>query len=626
MKARLLTVLRSRRDDERGVAIIILAMFLVVLLIMAAIVVDVGNARQQRASAQAAVDSAALSAAEVLQVNQSSQASSVFDLAANTTYNSLFLHPNYSGAAGNTCTANGVGAVCKDFAVTSNGVNYDVQVTTPFIGPGETTPDNSMLNVKACWNVPAVFGKVVGTNYIPICANATAQNGVATGGPTNGGCGTQTEINPSTITDNFGTVNNSYTITAEYNTTGTTGLPISQANIHFVVQTQYGNFVQIPASGNGVSVPGVSYGIMPVSGNNYNDVTLTYTLPTSIIPNTSDARAATAYSNTFSANLQVTDTAGRNCGTATWTTCNPLRNGTPHDPIFDGGASGDVGTNGWGLDDKHSTTDDTTDADGNDAQANADSDDTVTPPQGSVINAGTAVGAIYNDEQVLRASSVNFVVDGTVVPYSQAWSSNTYTFTDPSTMTSSGSGTPGVITSMPTFGTASSTVSIVKKDNTNGLLQVLLYDNMGNPVPGETVSVTGSSTGAQTSALNGIADFNWPAATGAHTVTYSGALGSGSFGITTTSSPSVSKVIAPTSPAVWPSNGHDTGVNGTFTAGQTVGVMYKTSSSLINGWHSVILFANDSDITTQGGDCGIVSWAFASTGGTNAPGTLHLVS
>ncbi len=162
-------------------AVVWLALFLVLLMIMAAIVVDVGNAHQQRASAQSAVDGAALSAAQVLKTNQNSQPSSVFDLAANATFNSLFLHHAIAGATG-TCAANGSAltppAVCDDYQYTSSGIAYDVQVTTPYIGPNESTPDTSMLNVKTCWSVPTVFGRVVGTNSIPMCANATAQNGI----------------------------------------------------------------------------------------------------------------------------------------------------------------------------------------------------------------------------------------------------------------------------------------------------------------------------------------------------------------------------------------------------------------------------------------------------------------
>jgi Flp pilus assembly protein TadG len=603
-----------RRRNERGIAIIYLALFLTVLMIMAAIVVDVGNARQQRANAQSAVDAAALSAAQILVVTQSSQATNVYNMAANTAYNSLFMHPNF-GAPTGTCAASGAGAVCNEYAYTSNGVDYDVQVTTPFIGPGETAPDNTQLNVKACWSVPAVFGRVVGTSSIPICATATAQNGVATGGPSHNGCGNQTEL--TTITNNFSNPSGPYTISATYNTTAGTGLPIDQTKVHFVVQTQWGNFVQLSASANGVSQPGVSYGMLPASGG--NNVTLSYTLPSTIEPNGS---AGSAYSTTFSANLEVTDTAARNCGDASWSTCNP----GDHDPIFDGGSSGDVGTNGWGLDDKPSVTDNNSDNDGNDLNSTSDSDDTVTPQQGSVINAGNPVGAIYNDEWPLRAASVALIVDGSVVPYSQAWNPNTFTFTDPSTMTSSGSGTPAIITGMPSFGTVDPNVS--KAQPRGGGVRITLLDTMGNPMPDESVTISGVG-GSQVTALDGTANFSLPAA-GAQTVNYSWAggagsinRGSGSFTITVTSGGGVNKTTSIAT--AWANNGHDTGVNGSFAPGQSVGVMYKTPASFVNGWHSAVLFANDGDVTTTGGDCSIVAWSLASTGGVNGPGTLHLV-
>jgi Flp pilus assembly protein TadG len=605
---------KPRAGDERGVAIIYLALFLTVLMIMAAIVVDVGNARQQRANAQSAVDAGALSAAQILVVTQPSQATNVFNMAANTAYNSMFMHPNFSAPTG-TCTATGVGAVCNDYGFTASGVKYDVQVTTPYQGPDETKPDTSMLNVTACWSVPAVFGRVVGTNSIPICATATAQNGVATGGPSHSGCGNQTEL--TNITNNFSNPSGPYTISATYNTTAGTGLPIDQSKVHFVVQTQWGNFIELSATGNGVSQPGVSYGMLPVTGG--NNVTLSYTLPSTILPN---GAAGSAYSTTFSANLEVTDTAGRNCGNAAWSTCNP----GAHDPIFDGGSSHDVGTLGWGLDGQHSVTDDTADHDGNDLNSTADADDTVTPQQGSTINAGNAIGAIYNDEWPLRAASVALVVDGAVIPYNQAWNSNTFTFTDPTTMTSSGSGTPSVVTGMPSFGTVDPNVSTATSGG--GGARITLLDTMGNPMPDENVAISGVA-GSQVTALNGQVEFTSPSS-GSHTVSYSWAggagsinRGSGSFTITVTSGGSVSKTTSPA--ADWPNNGHDNGVGGSLSPGQSVGVMYKTPTSFLNGWHSAVLFANDGDVTTTGGDCSIIAWAFASTGGVNGPGTLHLV-
>jgi Flp pilus assembly protein TadG len=611
--------------DERGLALIFLALFLTILMIMAAIVVDIGNARQQRASAQSAVDGAALSAAQVLDTTKPSQLIGVFNLAANATYKSLFM--NTIPASG-LCAATAP-AVCEDYQQTSNGVTYDVQVTTPFKGPGAVSPDTSMLNVKACWSVPTVFGRVIGQNSIPICATATAQNGVGTGGPSNGGCGTANEL--TTISDTLTTGSpGNQKITATFDTSSTgSPFPLDTSQIHFVVQTQYGNFIQLTKDPTGVSNPtNKTYGMTPLGGG--TTVTLSYTLPTTI-----DTAGGAAYSNTFSANLQVTDTAGRHCGNASWSTCG-LKRGLAHDPIFDGGSSGDG--QGWGIGiGGRATADDSGggDNDGKDLNTAVDADDTVWPLQGSLISAGTRVGAIYNDEWPLRAASVSMIIDGTTVGYGDAtppatgkWGTNTYAFVDPSTVMTASPGLPTPIPGMPAFGTVDNAVSDARA---NGGLQVTLMDTMANPMSGENVVVSTSPAVNLTTGLNGIALFSMPV-DGTYTVSYSdirpnGARPNGSFQITisggrvTTKTPSTTGTVAP-----WPTGYNTKGPsNGLTYWGQSVAVMYN-STNLTDGWHSAVLFANDGDVTAQGGDCGIVAWAFSSTGGTAGPGTLHLVS
>ncbi len=607
--------------DERGLALIYLALVLTILMIMAALVVDIGNARQQKTSAQNAVDGAALSAAQVLMTTKSSQPQNVFDLAANTAYNALSLHHPVSAAG--TCAAAGSSAVppavCQDYQYTSSGILYDVQVTTPFIGPGEVVPDTSMLNVKSCWSVPTVFGRVIGQNSIPICAVATAQNGVGTGGPSNGGCGTATEL--TTITDTLTTKPaGQQTITAVYDTsTSSNRFPLETTSIHFVVQTQYGTFMKIPMGLNGVGQPGVSYSMTPPTGG--TTVTISYTLPTSI-----DTSGGAAYSNTFSANLQVIDTAGRHCGNASWSTCG-LKRGVPHDPIFDGGTTGDVGSSGWGVDATNGLRahpDDVVESgggDGKDLNTTTDLDDTVWPLQGSLITAGTPIGAIYQDEWPLRAASVSLVIDGNPVGYGgSAWGSNTYTFVDPSTVTLAA---PTAIAGMPAFGTVDNAVS--RATYNGGGLRITLYDTMKNPMPGETVSVS-TIPGSQISRLNGIADFTWPAADGTYTVTYSGARGNGTFKVTTSGTSVSSQTPANIPFTGWPSGYNTKGNDGSLPYwGESVGVM-DNSTGLTPGWHSAVLFANDGDVTAQGGDCGIVAWAFSSTGGVSGPSTLHLIT
>jgi Flp pilus assembly protein TadG len=608
------TMPRTRvRDDERGLALIFLALFLTILMIMAAIVVDIGNARQQRASAQSAVDGAALSAAQVLDTTKAVQPTNVFDLAANATYKSLFM--STIGATG-LCAATAP-AVCEDYSQISNGVTYDVQVTTPFKGPGAVAPDTSMLNVKACWSVPTVFGRVIGQNSIPICATATAQNGVGTGGPGSSGCGTNNEL--TQIQNTFASPQPNQTISAVFDTTASANpFPLDTSQIHFVVQTQYGNFVQIPAGPGGSGVPGQSYTMTPSTGG--TKVTLSYTLPNTIDTNTSGA-----YSNMFSANLQVIDTAGRHCGNASWSTCGA----GGHDPLFDGSVLHDVGnpkdsspSEGWGTNPKVAGVTDDGDPVSTLLNSAADADDTVWPVQGTLVSAGRRIGAIYNDENPLRAASVSMVLDGTTVAYGgSGWASNTYTFVDPATVSTALPSLPTAIAGMPAFGAVDKTVTTAAYKNSG--IRVTLMDTMGNPMPGETVNLSGTNV---TSGLDGRAQFSMPA-DGTYTVTYSGTRGNGNFPITTSGGGTSVSKAGTVGATAWPSAYPNTmGFNqSSLPLGGSVGIMYN-STGLTDGWHSAVLFANDGDVNNQGGDCGIVAWAFSSTGGSSGPGTLHLVS
>ena len=57
----------GRGDDERGVVLVFVLVLMSVMLGMLALVVDVGNARQQRRQAQTAADASALAGTEVLE-------------------------------------------------------------------------------------------------------------------------------------------------------------------------------------------------------------------------------------------------------------------------------------------------------------------------------------------------------------------------------------------------------------------------------------------------------------------------------------------------------------------------------------------------------------------------------
>jgi Flp pilus assembly protein TadG len=675
MSAPVKTVRRIVRRNEHGVALVYLALTLVALMTFAALAVDIGMAKEFKASLQAAVDSAALSGAQVLITTASSQAPAVFNRAATEAFDSLnVLAPGVTTTSTGSC-----GATCDDYKITSGGTAYDVQVTTPFIGPGEITPDQTLLNVKSCYGVPTTFGGVVGWKTIPICSSATAQNGAGTGGPSNSGCGSTDEFD--NVTNTFNAAVGTQTISATYNNT----TPVDTTNVHFVVQTQFGNLVQIPEGAGGVGVPGSSYSMSPAGGG--TTVTFSYTLPNTIDATASFTGVGTIgtgsiYSNTFTANLQVIDQQGRNCGDASWTTCNPPKNSgdsIPHDPILDGGASGDVGgaNRGYGvLVGGGGNTDDTSaepppailnpiaphitmTGDGHDVSSDeyvqtrnpqtnpviADSDDTITPSLGSLVTAGWPVGAIYNDEQPLKPGSVSFLIDGVPVPYSSSFASGTYTLTDPSTVWTyppRGGGAPSPIAGMPSFGAVSPAVSTVSHANTTITFHVndaMTPAGGGTPMAGESVVASGvepsvvtppastvtalsGSTGAYTLASK---------ANGTYTYTFSYApvagapnLGSGTFNVSVTwNAGAITAATLGGGGSGWPAVQHDNDPG--QPAGSAVGIMYD-SASLVNGWHSAVLFANDGDVTTSGGDCGMATWAFGSTGGLPGPGTLHLIT
>jgi hypothetical protein len=277
----------------------------------------------------------------------------------------------------------------------------------------------------------------------------------------------------------------------------------------------------------------------------------------------------------------------------------------------------------------------------------SDSDDTITPSLGTIVTAGWPVGSIYNDEQPLKPGSISFVVDGMVIPYSSTFSAGTFTLTDPSTVWTyppSGAGVPSPIAGMPSFGQVAPNVSTVSHGATTIAFHV--NDGMapaggGTPMAGESVTPTGVEPSTVTppastvAALNG-ATGNYtiasqPNGTYTYTFAYAPAAGAPSYGsgtfnvsITWTGGSISNATLGASAGGNWPNVQHDSPPGG-GPAGGSVGVVFDTAN-LVNGWHSAVLFANDGDVTTSGGDCGLATWVFGTTGGAPGPGTLHLIT
>lgn len=189
--------------------LVFMAILLVALLVVAAIVVDLGNARQQKRQAMAAADAGALAGAQALTMaaqeppgcpdancvaayytiaSASIKVTDVTTLAASR--HACGLEPV---ATGETCWEYTAGRATVD-------VKYPFALTT--------TPDDTLVHVRICWNSPTAFGGVVGTKYVRVCGAATARNaGVGQG--TASGSGAVADCSGE---DNFADANDSPTI------------------------------------------------------------------------------------------------------------------------------------------------------------------------------------------------------------------------------------------------------------------------------------------------------------------------------------------------------------------------------------------------------------------------------
>jgi Flp pilus assembly protein TadG len=144
----------QRVIDERGVTMVIFALLIVALLIIVAIVIDLGNARQQKRQLQNAADAAALAGAGDLgTVNAANACTTAYSYS----YNNMQL-----GTAPSSCPTS------------STAGNVTISVTTPYTGPPAFSA-SSLVNVRACKDVGTSFARIIGVTSVHVCGNATAR-------------------------------------------------------------------------------------------------------------------------------------------------------------------------------------------------------------------------------------------------------------------------------------------------------------------------------------------------------------------------------------------------------------------------------------------------------------------
>lgn len=157
---------RSAREDERGAVILIVALILTALMIFAALVIDLGNARQFRRSAQAAADAAALAGIQE-SVNTPATWDDVVTMVKTYALNND-MHVPLTAWAG-----------CTD----PDAMGYKPDPPNSCISADSALLPPAHLRVRLpIQAVPAFFGRVAGYNAYDVRAVATAGSNV-NGGP-----------------------------------------------------------------------------------------------------------------------------------------------------------------------------------------------------------------------------------------------------------------------------------------------------------------------------------------------------------------------------------------------------------------------------------------------------------
>jgi Flp pilus assembly protein TadG len=172
--------------DERGVTMILFAFMIVGLLTIVAIVIDLGNARQERRGLQNAADAAALAGASVID-NATATCSGGDQVreAAKYTYNNMSI---------------GTAPSCPTSAQQYTIGNTQVTITTPYSGGPAVFDSRSKVNVKVCRDVSTTFARVIDITSIHVCGNATARKaGVGSVGPPGTGTDPSDPDNPCTL-------------------------------------------------------------------------------------------------------------------------------------------------------------------------------------------------------------------------------------------------------------------------------------------------------------------------------------------------------------------------------------------------------------------------------------------
>jgi Flp pilus assembly protein TadG len=163
---------RCRLDDERGVVAVITALVLVLVLSVAALVIDLGNARQQRREAQASADAAALAGGEAIESGWSSSSGIPWSTVVTQIKNYAKANDNIATSAWSGCSDTYKLAYRPDSANSNACISA---TSSSFPTPSASTLGDNVnyLRVKLpSTNVKSIFAKAVGSGDLTVGASS----------------------------------------------------------------------------------------------------------------------------------------------------------------------------------------------------------------------------------------------------------------------------------------------------------------------------------------------------------------------------------------------------------------------------------------------------------------------
>ena len=167
---------RKLHGDERGVIAVMFAFMLVLMLAVVALVIDLGNARQQRRAAQAGADSAALAGGEAIESGMTVTTGVIpWSTVVTQVKNYAKANDNIALSRWNNCTD----AYALSYKPDAANSNSCISATTSsFPAPSAATVGNNVNYLRVhlpASTVKSFFAKAIGNNDLSVGASSTVK-------------------------------------------------------------------------------------------------------------------------------------------------------------------------------------------------------------------------------------------------------------------------------------------------------------------------------------------------------------------------------------------------------------------------------------------------------------------